>query len=410
MLGNARTVVLALFIIFIACVVGGCWSSKEIDEIAFIVAMAIDKAPGEDGLYITFRVANPSALVGGEAGGTVGGAQGQETSLAVGIQAESIPEALDTLRSQVPRRPFLSHMQGLFIGEELAKEGLAVVIDFLERHPEVRRTTEVIITRDSSAAEYFTAVQPKLVTPSGIAVGGVLEQVSESGHAPVITLGEFSDAMGNSRKSALATTVKLTAPVDPFDKQRSPEDAAPTEGRYEGTALFQGDRLVGYLDGHESRSLLMVRNELVRSSVALAEYDAVARIARSRSSIRLDSPDPLRFTIAIDVLARMQQLRVEQHKKIEEVVPELEQLLEKKLEADIARLVERVQSLGSDVIELGRVLYQSNPRLWKEVEPYWFDDAFPRARVNVLVNARIIETGHITRSMRVPRTSLTPDQ
>lgn len=396
-----------IVLILVMVVLAGCWSAKEINELAFVMSIGIDALPDSSELFFAFRVANPTALAGGESGGAVGAAQGQSPTFPVGVRSSSLAEALDIFRTQVPRRPFLSHIQGIFIGEDLAKQGVAGILDALGRYSEIRRTIEIMVVADGPVADVFLKPKPTLVTPSGISFDGLLHHVLESGHGPVVPIGEFDKMVGSARQDAMATVVKLSPDMESWGEERSSAVAALTQLRIAGTALFRGDRLVGYLDVHETVALLLLRGELTRANVTLEE-GAVVRIISSASSVRVTSTNPLRFAVDVNVAGVIRELRAGGMHSLEKAIGELERSLEQSIQGAIEAVIQKAQSLQSDVVLLGDTLFRSHPRVWREVEDRW-PDYFAAAEVEVSVRARILETGNLTTSITIPRAEKSND-
>src|SRR5690606_6395180 len=118
----------SLLVIFLLIVVvgnTGCWNMKELNEIAIIVGMGIDKAG--DQFEISLQIINPTQIAPQKG-------NGDKTPVVLySEKANSIFEALRKLTKKLPRKANVSQLQMLVIGEELAREGIGPVVDLISR-------------------------------------------------------------------------------------------------------------------------------------------------------------------------------------------------------------------------------------------------------------------------------------
>ena len=146
---NHKSIFLYMMMI-IPIFLSGCWNQKELNDLAIISAMAIDK--NDDGTYTkTIQIINPGNVAGGLR------AVGADKVLLFpytvlrGIVAL---EAHFNATSKVSRRLYHAHANLLVISEELAKEeGISTILDAFERDPEIRATLKLVIAHDTKAGD-----------------------------------------------------------------------------------------------------------------------------------------------------------------------------------------------------------------------------------------------------------------
>lgn len=380
----------------------GCWDSRDIDELAFVMAIGVDKDEEDDSLIVSFRIANPPALAGGESGGpTSGGNQSIETTFNVMVKAKTIGEAMNRFRTQVPRSPFLSHLKGIVIGESLARSGIREVLDYFEREEELRRSVHILVTKDVSAAEVFSRSRQRLITASGIAISGLLSLAPEAAFAPVVRIGDFLEWLGSPRSEAFASAVELSS-VEMTGQ--SPLDLVVLSG----TGVFRGDRLVGYLDEQETAQLLLLRGGLRGTTFSLDEGDLHADIRLSRAGASIGVVDPLKlhFRTTLQVRGALKQLRSAQGRESAALIDDLSDALEKVLQRKSLELIEKLQMWGTDILGFGEVLYRWHPKIWLQnsMGENW-PDLFTNASIETRVEGVITDTGSIIRSVTLPNQS-----
>lgn len=116
--------ILALQILFIS----GC-GGKEIDDMAFVVAVGIDK--GETGYDYTFAIGDPKSIGGGGKG-----AQGGDSNVLVlkKQSGENIFSAGDAVGAGTGQKVNFSHCELVVMSDEIAKGGIYNFSDALMRH------------------------------------------------------------------------------------------------------------------------------------------------------------------------------------------------------------------------------------------------------------------------------------
>ena len=105
-----------VLLFFTLSVLTGCWSKRELNELAICVGLGIDKA--EDGYYVTVQIINPGELSGKNR-------SGRSEVITSRVKGETIFEALRKLSTVSPRKIYMSHLHQVVFGEELAREGIS---------------------------------------------------------------------------------------------------------------------------------------------------------------------------------------------------------------------------------------------------------------------------------------------
>src|SRR5690606_32623535 len=120
----------------------GCWSKKELTDIAIISAFGIDK--NDKGQYVgTIQVINPGNVTGGQQDG------GSNFGPPISVYSETGTNLIEVSRkfsTGISRRLYYAHTNLVVVGERLAREdGILQLFDAMDRDPEFRITSEVII-------------------------------------------------------------------------------------------------------------------------------------------------------------------------------------------------------------------------------------------------------------------------
>lgn len=140
-------------IVLVLCIcllpLSGCWSSRELNELAITVAVGIDEV--KDGIELTVQIINPGDI---QAQTPTNGPSVTTYS----IKAASVMEALRKVTIESPRKIYLSHLRMLVLSEGIAKSGIAEVLDFFARDHEVRTDYFVVVAKNSRASSVLNVL------------------------------------------------------------------------------------------------------------------------------------------------------------------------------------------------------------------------------------------------------------
>lgn len=117
-----RTVLVVWTAVLMTLVLSGCWSRKELNELAVSIGLGIDQT--ENGYLVTTQIVAPRQAASG-----AGGANGPP-ALVMATEESTVIEALRKLTTKLPRKIYLSHLSILLIDESIAREGCWIHLIF----------------------------------------------------------------------------------------------------------------------------------------------------------------------------------------------------------------------------------------------------------------------------------------
>lgn len=176
----------------------------------------------------------------------------------------------------------------------------------------------------------------------------------------------------------------------------------PPELRLTGTAVFHGDRLVGWLDDETTRGLLWVRNQILTATVTVEVDGKELTSTLVHSTTRL-KPEKRDGRLVMVIEATTVDDLEENGAGIDLSDPKTLKRLEQKLNQAIAeRILDAVKAAQkkykSDILGFGQAIHRSFPKDWKRLKDRW-EEEFPQLPVEVRVKSIIRRTGLITKPL-----------
>lgn len=237
----------------------GCWDKIELEEKGYVAVIGIDKGNIGD-LSVTFQIQNPQVGSSERAK-----AENEPPSEIITIEAVDVLSAKDTASATVARRLDFSHANALILSEEFARSSECYnYIGELLRDREIRGEINVIISREN-ASEFIRNNIPPMETRPMKFYELISKRWSESGITPAATLHTFLQRTEQDQSLFLAIYGTTRRDVEKKfgleDEYLAGEINMKSENPVQliGSAVFKEGRMIGTLNGEETRIVMLLR-------------------------------------------------------------------------------------------------------------------------------------------------------
>lgn len=355
----------------------GCWDVVELEDRAFVLGIALDKAEKEEDIVVTYQIALPSQMFGENPGGG-------EKVKNISTVAPNIIRANRQILTRIDKVLNIEHLQVILIGEELARDGFYKHIDLFFRDTNVRRKTNVLIT-EGKAADYFE------ITP--------LTALSASQYiSDIMRLNESRVHQVSSAVDILKLAISIREGRDYFITKVS---KAEKDVVVSGAAVFKSNKMIGWLDADEAGKAKWLINDLTAATIILQDVNGIQgqvvfEVQNSRTRIK---PVVRGEQVEFDVNIRTEGIVVERENvnfnvsEKADFIHELEESIEAKIRRDCMEIFEAAQKkYETDFLNLGHLVQLYNVRWWEKNEKQW-ERIFKDAKLNLNVDAYIRGVG-----------------
>lgn len=178
--------ILTLIIIF-TLAFSKSYLSLSIDNLAYVLAIGIDKSDIPGKLKVTFHFSNTSTS--SESGSS------QKTSAFVNsVDASSLSAAINLMNSYTGKQLNLSHCKVIVFSEELAYEGISDEIYTLINDTQIRPSSNIIVSK-TNAKYYIEKTKPELESLLPKYYEIFTNSSGYTGFMPNATIGDFFNAL-----------------------------------------------------------------------------------------------------------------------------------------------------------------------------------------------------------------------
>lgn len=357
----------------------GCWSSMELTERSFVMAVALDKGDNHN-LEMTTQVYKAISQKG-----AAPSAQAGRSYINVKSSDTSVFEAVRNLPIQLGRKAQWSHMRAILIGEELARENVEKVLDFFYRDHEPRLSTNVVIAR-GKAGRYLELPPLHEYTSAQQIRENVIHTFLYAAKTVKTDLRELAIQLRSETETAVLPYLYM-------DQKNRPHTV--------GVALLHRGKMVGVLDPAESESLLMLTDQFDDGLIEFpcGKQGKAKTVKESLEVFNLHSrlepqADGDNVTVAVSVsieggVGELQCTAVRTPEDERALAKRIEEVVEEQMRWTIAVL----QKQKIDAIGVGNRLYAKDPAAWKKMKREW-PELFSRATFHLKVNVKISQTGN----------------
>lgn len=343
-------------LIFVIFFLAGCWDKKELNEVAVVMGVGIDKAETE--YKVSAQVIKPPS---GEEGG---GGGSELPTWSVSATGKTIMGAIRNLNELSPRRLYWAHLQVIIFGDELAREGVSPLISWFERDRDSRAGALLIVTNGTAE--------------------DLLNKKIELGNIPSKSMSELIEGSKLRQISAMEVklrdlmTMLVTPGIDPVLDVINPKEIRGEVETFEldGVAIFNGDKLKGYIYGPEATGTEIINNRLNFTIIEgqcprtqkEGEYFGF-QITDFQSKVKPQKKGD-RITLKVEVILEGNLL--DQTCPIDLLEVENLDLVEKKIAEKIKESIvnefQVAQEMDADIYGVGREIRRFYPEYWKEIK------------------------------------------
>lgn len=409
MITTVKKIRICLMLLFLTIAVltgGGCWDRVEIENVAFVDVMGVDRA-GDGNVLVTFYVVNPAAL-----GKQSGGGGGEEPPAYISsIEARDVPQAVSKYAEESPRLVRFKQLQVIIVGEDQARQGVGPVMDFFSRQREMRRSIWLLMAKGKAQDILVKGkMPPEKLLSAGIKTILERQPVHSATRYPIV-LGDFVTAMSIPGQEPIVSSVEIypmreATTGGPYgeDGLAAAEGSAAEENNvlaFKGAGVFRDDKLLDFLGPSETRGVLWVQGKVQggRIVVPAPSQGDWASLAIERESTDVQpvvDNNKVRFIVTIHEEGYITSVDEERLKVSKpEALTLLEQEKEKAITQEVRGAVNKAQSLQSDFLGLGDRLYRKYPDVWDKVKNDWNTTWLPQVEVDVSVQCELRHTGNL---------------
>lgn len=402
---------LIILLILIIFSLTGCYSKKELDNLAYVIAIGADVGSGDE-LNITYQIAVP-LKISSESGKT-----GEENYITHTVRANSLYTGNSKVNSLTSKEINLSHVKLIVYSEELAKQDLSGHINSLISNVAIRPKTTVAQCK-GTAQEFLEKITPNLEASPARYYELLFESQKYTDDTIASELLDFySSASALDQATTLIVLSNQKENDDNSSKTKNEENMQEndknldlssedsennedikdgnennkSETKFLGIAAFNGGKLVGIIPEELVASHLILTSSLKEGNITVDDVEEKNKLV----SIKLSQEKACKFnvdieknvpeiTITINILAKLQSSNSTTDYLNKKNKNLLKEKIETKLETQLTEYLRKTQELNSDISGIGKHV-KKEYLTWTEFKKSNWNKNYQNAKIKLDVN------------------------
>lgn len=263
--------ILILIIIFIIAF-SSSYSSLSIDNLAYVLAIAIDSSDTNK-LEVSFQFSTP---VSAESSSNE-----KPTPIINTVTSSSLSNAINLVNGYLGKQINMSHCKVIIFSEDLAFKGISDEIYTLINDTQVRPSCNLVVSK-CSAKYYLEETSPQLENLISKYYEIFANSSKYTGYMPDATIGNFFNNMicktcepyailGGVNEGSKNNSSEVDSQKDYTIKANESSITGENGAENIGVAVFKGSQLVGELNALETIAFLNIKNDLDRFLISVPD-------------------------------------------------------------------------------------------------------------------------------------------
>jgi spore germination protein KC len=387
--GKRRNILPIMLALTLVPVFSGCQNAKELSDLIIVSAVGVDRSrQSEKDLTVTAQIVLPDQMQSGASGkmsrgGSGSGDGGGSAKPYFNLQNDgsTVFTALRDMTRLVDNKLYLSHNDVILFGREVAEGGIRAHLDFFSKEAEVRPLTRIFIAKDT-AYEILDAGDVFEATPANDLKKLTDDQRYTSSSAPV-TLRDLTNGLLSKTASVFIPMVEVK------------EVSGKKLHEISGMAVFKEEKMIGVLNGKESRGLLLTLDKAVFgiTHVTYKKKDVSLEIFSTSTRVRprLEGGDIV-FHMTVKTKSNLTEQSGTDPLDTSLDLNKMESLQRAAIRSEILSALAKAKSLHADVFGFGELLHKYCPGQWDEMEDRW-EELFQTVKIALTIKNQITDIG-----------------
>lgn len=385
------------FLLLLLPLLSGCYNYRELNELGITTAVSIDYK--DNNFYVIAEVINPIKQQDASS-------SNNSPFVNYNSSSSSLQDAFRKVVLESPRQLYAAQLEIIVLSEEVVNNHLEEVLEYFARDPEARTEIKIIVAKTEDSTKAIT-LQTLLTSLSSSNIINSLDLQSKVlGMAYPVTLNELLNMYIDPYLEVVLPSMTLYGNYEIGDEKENITTSSPKAiVKIDGSTITKDNKILGYLDLEESKILNLINGKLKETIIKMNYYDGyiIFEPNRIKVSRELDIKNNI-IKINISGYSKTKEIQSNINLKDPKEVEKLNKALNMELEKKITDTFNSIrEKYGTDVFGFQELYYRTNYKYFKENCTNWYEDIYPKIKLEVKANVRLYEKGSTLGGLRYER-------
>lgn len=385
------------FLILLLPLLSGCYNYRELNELGITTAVSIDYK--DNNFYVIAEVINPIKQQDASS-------SNNSPFINYNSSSSSLQDAFRKVVLESPRQLYAAQLEIIVLSEEVVNNHLEEVLEYFARDPESRTEIKIIVAKTEDSTKAIT-LQTLLTSLSSSNIINSLDLQSKVlGMSYPVTLNELLNMYIDPYLEVVLPSMTLYGNYEIGDEKENITTSSPKAiVKIDGSTITKDNKILGYLDLEESKILNLINGKLKETIIKMNYYDGyiIFEPNRIKVSRELDIKNNI-IKINISGYSKTKEIQSNINLKDPKEVKKLNKALNMELEKKITDTFNSIrEKYDTDVFGFQELYYRTNYKYFKENCTNWYEDIYPKIKLEVKANVRLYEKGSTLGGLRYER-------
>lgn len=385
------------FLILLLPLLSGCYNYRELNDLGITTAVSIDYK--DNNFYVIAEVINPIKQQDASS-------SNNSPFVNYNSSSSSLQDAFRKVVLESPRQLYAAQLEIIVLSEEVVNNHLEEVLEYFARDPEARTEIKIIVAKTEDSTKAIT-LQTLLTSLSSSNIIKSLDLQSKVlGMDYPVTLNELLNMYIDPYLEVVLPSMTLYGNYEIGDEKENITTSSPKAiVKIDGSTITKDNKILGYLDLEESKILNLINGKLKETIIKMNYYDGyiIFEPNRIKVSRELDIKNNI-IKINISGYSKTKEIQSNIDLKDPKEVKKLNKALNMELEKKITDTFNSIrEKYDTDVFGFQELYYRTNYKYFKENCTNWYEDIYPKIKLEVKANVRLYEKGSTLGGLRYER-------
>lgn len=385
------------FLILLLPLLSGCYNYRELNDLGITTAVSIDYK--DNNFYVIAEVINPIKQQDASS-------SNNSPFVNYNSSSSSLQDAFRKVVLESPRQLYAAQLEIIVLSEEVVNNHLEEVLEYFARDPEARTEIKIIVAKTEDSTKAIT-LQTLLTSLSSSNIIKSLDLQSKVlGMDYPVTLNELLNMYIDPYLEVVLPSMTLYGNYEIGDEKENITTSSPKAiVKIDGSTITKDNKILGYLDLEESKILNLINGKLKETIIKMNYYDGyiIFEPNRIKVSRELDIKNNI-IKINISGYSKTKEIQSNIDLKDPKEVKKLNKALNMELEKKITDTFNSIrEKYGTDVFGFQELYYRINYKYFKKNCTNWYEDIYPKIKLEVKANVRLYEKGSTLGGLRYER-------
>ena len=386
-----------LSMLLIIPLLSGCYNYRELNELGITTAVSIDYK--DNNFYVIAEVINPIKQQDASS-------SNNSPFINYNSSSSSLQDAFRKVVLESPRQLYAAQLEIIVLSEEVVNNHLEEVLEYFARDPEARTEIKIIVAKTEDSTKAIT-LQTLLTSLSSSNIINSLDLQSKVlGMDYPVTLNELLNMYIDPYLEVVLPSMTLYGNYEIGDEKENITTSSPKAiVKIDGSTITKDNKILGYLDLEESKILNLINGKLKETIIKMNYYDGyiIFEPNRIKVSRELDIKNNI-IKINISGYSKTKEIQSNINAKDPKEIEKLNKALNMELEKKITDTFNSIrEKYSTDVFGFQELYYRTNYKYFKENCTNWYENIYPKIKLEVKANVRLYEKGNTLGGLRYER-------